>query len=135
MSQDISDISFDRSTLDPNYPTESSLASCGENVEQRCEEVQPSQQCYQADCRNVGRPSLTKECREVFDEECEVILEPGTQQQCTQVVETQYEEVCSTVTEQECRTVQQKVCQNVEQPPPIDGYGVPLVTRHCRQSA
>jgi hypothetical protein len=27
MSQDISDISFDRSTLDPNYQTESSSAS------------------------------------------------------------------------------------------------------------
>ena len=65
----------------------------------------------------------------MFDEECEVILEPGTQQQCTQVQETQYQEVCTTVTEQECRTVQQKVCQNVE-PPPTDSYGVPLVTKH-----
>ena len=58
-------------------------------VEQSCEEVVPRDTCYQAACRNVTRPSLSKECREVFDEECEVILEPGTQQQCTTVDQTQ----------------------------------------------
>ena len=29
------------------------------------------------------------------------------------------------MTEQECQIVQEKVCQNVEQPPPSDGYGAP----------
>ena len=58
-------------------------------VQQECQEVVPRDQCYEASCRNVSRPLLRKECREVLDEECEVILEPATRQQCTTVAETQ----------------------------------------------
>ena len=93
----------------------------------------------------MTRPSYTRDCREVFDEECEVILEPGSQQQCTmvdQVTNTvimimmitmvdqvEYAEQCSTVYSQECVTVQEKVCREPEivQPPPSDDYGVPKV--------
>ena len=103
----------------------------------------------------MTRPSYTRDCREVFDEECEVILEPGSQQQCTmvdQVTSTvmmimmmimmmmmmmmitmmdqvEYAEQCSTVYSQECVTVQEKICREPEivQPPPSDDYGVPKV--------
>ena len=90
----------------------------------------PEEQCYQPSCTNVTRPSYTRDCREVFDEECEVILEPGSQEQCTMVEQVEYSEQCSTVYTQECVTVQEKVCSEpeiVEQPPPSDGYGVPKV--------
>ena len=67
----------------------------------------------------------------VFDEECEVILEPGTQDQCTQVDQVEYTEQCSTTYTQECITTQEKVCKEPElQLPPvevIDGYGRPQV--------
>ena len=90
----------------------------------------------------------------MYDEECEVILEPATEQQCTQVdqvispcylhtisllspcinnhdVQVEYSEQCSTVYEQECVTVQEKVCREpdleIVQLPPTDGYGVPQV--------
>ena len=77
----------------------------------------------------MTRPSYTRDCREVFDEECEVILEPGSQQQCTMVDQVEYAEQCSTVYSQECVTVQEKVCREPEivQPPPSDDYGVPKV--------
>ena len=97
---------------------------------QLCDDVIPSEQCYQPSCANVTRPSFSRDCRQVFDEECEVILEPGSQEQCTMVEQVEYSEQCSTVYTQECVTVQEKVCSEpeiVEQPPPSDGYGVPKV--------
>ena len=92
----------------------------------------------------------------MYDEECEVILEPATEQQCTQVdqvisaisilsplytrgVQVEYSEQCSTVYEQECVTVQEKVCREPDleilQLPPTDGYGVPQVRHGLPYSA
>ena len=33
---------------------------------QSCDDVTPTEQCYQPACTNVTRPSLRKECREVI---------------------------------------------------------------------
>ena len=88
----------------------------------------PEEQCYQPSCANLSRPSYRRDCREVFDEECEVILEPGSRDQCTTVEQVEYSEQCSTVYTQECVTVQEKVCREPDLQPPGDGYGVPQVS-------
>ena len=73
MSQDISDISFDRSTLDPNYPTESSLASCGEKCgaevrgekqwwRRDCQEAKPSSWVYQSQVSYAKLDLLSRTC-------------------------------------------------------------------------
>ena len=35
-------------------------------IPQSCDDVTPTEQCYQPACTNVTRPSLRKECREVI---------------------------------------------------------------------
>ena len=53
-------------------------------------------QCFQPSCTNVSRPLFTKDCQEVLDETCEVIIEQTVEQQCTEVEQTEFEEECST---------------------------------------
>ena len=75
-------------------------------------------ECYEASCVNVTRPRYAKNCYEVFEDECEVIIEQVVEQQCKQVEGTEFEEQCNTIMDEECTMKEEYIC---EQPPP--GYG------------
>jgi len=99
-----------------------------QDVEETCENEIPSTKCFQPSCRNVTRPLLKKDCREVYDEQCEVIIEQTMEEQCTEVEQTEYEEQCTNGYEQQCETVQQYQCQDeaVAAVAPPTSYGAPL---------
>ena len=69
----------------------------------------------------MSRPTYTKTCEEVTDEECEVIIEQVMEQQCKEVEDRHYEEQCEVVgTEEECTTVQEYKCNHPQLASPVD---------------
>ena len=94
---------------------------------QMCEDQTPDIECFQPSCTNVTRPRFEKECREIFDEKCEVIIEQATEEQCTEVDQTEFEEQCTTAIEEKCSTVQEYKCEHQNSEPAPDSYGVPQV--------
>ena len=96
---------------------------------QTCNEVIPSSECFQQSCSNVSRPVFTKNCKEILEEKCEVIIEQKVEQKCTDIEKTEFEEHCTTEYEEVCETVQQYECddEDVAAVAPSTSYGVPKV--------
>ena len=81
-------------------------------IYQTCNEVIPSSECFQQSCSNVSRPVFTKNCIEILEEKCEVIIEQKVEQKCTDIEKTEFEEHCTTEYEEVCDTVQQYECDD-----------------------
>ena len=64
-----------------------------------------------------------KSCREVLDQQCEVIIEQEVQDKCTKVEMVQYEEMCTRMTVEECYDAEEWVCEEED----ISSYGAPQV--------
>ena len=96
-----------------------------QEVEEYCEEVATTMECFKSACKNVTRPVFMKSCRDVMDEKCEVIIEQETQEKCTKVDVVKYEEVCNRITVEECYDAEEWVCEDEQQ---LDlTYGAPQV--------
>jgi len=81
-------------------------------VEEKCEEYFPDSECFEARCNNKTRPVFSKQCHQVMDEKCEVILDTEWEDQCSQVESVEYEEECNQVTSQECVTTKEWICED-----------------------
>ena len=97
---------------------------------QTCNEVIPSSECFQQSCSNVSRPVFIKNCQEILEEKCEVIIEQIIEEKCTDLEQTEIEEQCTTEYEEVCETVQQYECddEDVADVAPSTSYGVPEVS-------
>lgn len=95
-------------------------------ADENCEELAPADSCFEQACSPVQKPVFTKDCRDVTDESCEVIIETTMEKKCEDFQETLYSEECSTVNEEICSTQQELVCEEAAPvAPPSDSYGVP----------
>ena len=72
---------------------------------------------------------MTKNCHEILEEKCEVIIEHTVEQKCTDIEKTEFEEQCTTEYKEVCETVQQYKCddEDVAAVAPSTSYGVPKV--------
>ena len=77
----------------------------------------------------MTRPVFTKNCQDILEEKCEVIIEMIIEEKCTYLEQTEFEEQCSTEYEEVCETVQQYECdgEDVAAVAPSTSYGVPEV--------
>ncbi|XP_023348170.1 uncharacterized protein LOC111716889 [Eurytemora carolleeae] len=92
--------------------------------EEDCETVEPSDLCFEQSCTDISVPTFRKECREVPQEMCEVVIEQTMDKKCTDVEQTEYSEECTSVVEKECTSKEELECEETPVSPDT-GYGVP----------
>jgi len=101
--------------------------------EEECFDVPVIDECYDRSCTNVSVPSFSKSCRDIPEEECEVIIETNVEKKCTDVEKTEFVEECTTNNVEECSEEMELRCEEastttstspITSPP--ETYGVPL---------
>ena len=79
---------------------------------QHCSDYFPEAECYMESCQKLSRPVLTKECHQVMEEECQVVVDQVWEDQCTQVEVTEYREECGERETEECTETSEWVCED-----------------------
>ena len=96
-------------------------------IEEKCEDYYPETECYKESCQNVTRPLATKECHQVMEEVCQVVVEQVWEEQCTQVESTEYKEECGERETEECTQTSEWVCEDQDLGLEEGEYGAPHV--------
>ena len=94
---------------------------------QHCSDYFPEAECYMESCQKLSRPVLTKECHQVMEEECQVVVDQVWEDQCTQVEIVEWVEECGTREAEECTQTSEWVCEDQDLGLEVDEYGAPQV--------